>query len=97
MHKEGSEKQVQHSEVTIGFGDGQEIEDYAERIECRVLTRCQEGNPRENLRVPERDLPVMERLRDLDKVAYVRFASVYRQFADVSEFQNVITALDRRP
>jgi transcriptional repressor NrdR len=29
---------------------------------------------------------VMERLRELDKVAYVRFASVYRQFEDVEEF-----------
>ncbi|HKQ61544.1 MAG TPA: transcriptional regulator NrdR [Candidatus Polarisedimenticolaceae bacterium] len=29
---------------------------------------------------------VMERLRELDKVAYVRFASVYRQFEDVQEF-----------
>ena len=29
---------------------------------------------------------VMERLKELDKVAYVRFASVYRQFEDVEEF-----------
>ncbi len=29
---------------------------------------------------------VMERLRKLDEVAYVRFASVYRQFSDVSNF-----------
>ena len=29
---------------------------------------------------------VMEKLRDLDKVAYVRFASVYRDFKDVGEF-----------
>ncbi len=29
---------------------------------------------------------VMERLRELDQVAYVRFASVYRQFKDVSQF-----------
>jgi transcriptional repressor NrdR len=29
---------------------------------------------------------VMERLRELDKVAYVRFASVYRQFEDAQEF-----------
>ena len=28
----------------------------------------------------------MEKLRDLDEVAYVRFASVYRQFSDVSNF-----------
>jgi transcriptional repressor NrdR len=30
---------------------------------------------------------VMERLRDIDLVAYVRFASVYRQFESVAEFQ----------
>jgi transcriptional repressor NrdR len=29
---------------------------------------------------------VMSRLKELDKVAYVRFASVYRQFEDVQEF-----------
>ena len=29
---------------------------------------------------------VMERLHSLDQIAYVRFASVYRQFKDVSEF-----------
>jgi len=31
---------------------------------------------------------VMEALRDLDEVAYVRFASVYRQFKDINEFMN---------
>lgn len=30
---------------------------------------------------------VMVRLRDLDEVAYVRFASVYRSFRDIAEFQ----------
>ena len=36
---------------------------------------------------------VMERLRDLDKVAYVRFASVYRQFEDVQEFMTELRDL----
>lgn len=31
---------------------------------------------------------VMEKLRALDKVAYIRFASVYRAFADVSSFED---------
>ncbi len=31
---------------------------------------------------------VMQQLRDLDQVAYVRFASVYRQFKDVQDFVN---------
>ena len=38
---------------------------------------------------------VMEELRELDDVAYVRFASVYRSFQDVSEFQKEIEAMDK--
>jgi len=36
---------------------------------------------------------VMERLRELDKVAYVRFASVYRKFEDIDEFMNELKGL----
>lgn len=38
---------------------------------------------------------VMEGLRELDHVAYVRFASVYRSFQDVSEFQQEIDRLQK--
>jgi transcriptional repressor NrdR len=48
----------------------------------------------------EREVPsrlvgelVMEELRGLDEVAYVRFASVYRSFQDVTEFQDEIKRL----
>lgn len=40
---------------------------------------------------------VMEGLRELDGVAYVRFASVYRSFQDVSEFRQEIDRLERKP
>jgi transcriptional repressor NrdR len=36
---------------------------------------------------------VMSALRELDKVAYVRFASVYRQFKDINEFMNEVKTL----
>ena len=42
----------------------------------------------------------MRQLRELDEVAYVRFASVYRSFQDLSEFQdelNRLTALKPTP
>ena len=39
---------------------------------------------------------MLARLRRLDEVAYVRFASVYRQFRDVSEFSDEIRALVER-
>jgi transcriptional repressor NrdR len=48
----------------------------------------------------EREVPssiigrkVMDKLKDLDEVAYVRFASVYRQFTDVGQFLAAIKAL----
>jgi transcriptional repressor NrdR len=43
---------------------------------------------------------VMDRLRELDQVAYVRFASVYRRFEDVEEFMAELKELlgkDREP
>ena len=36
---------------------------------------------------------IMAALKDLDKVAYVRFASVYRQFKDINEFMDEVKTL----
>src|SRR5213083_1566499 len=51
---------------------------------------------------PDRERPtsqvgklIMRRLKELDKVAYVRFASVYLEFEDVSEFMNELKHLVR--
>lgn len=51
---------------------------------------------------PDRERPtsqigklIMRRLKELDKVAYVRFASVYLEFEDVSEFMNELKDLVR--
>ena len=40
---------------------------------------------------------VMDELRALDQVAYVRFASVYREFEDVNAFREEIDRLERQP
>lgn len=40
---------------------------------------------------------VMDALRSLDGVAYVRFASVYRSFQDISEFRQEIDRLEQKP
>jgi len=51
----------------------------------------------------EREVPskmvgelVMEELRKLDEVAYVRFASVYRSFKDLNEFREAIDSIEQR-
>ena len=48
----------------------------------------------------EREVPsteigelVMEKLKDVDEVSYVRFASVYRQFKDIDTFMSELTKL----
>ncbi len=40
---------------------------------------------------------VMDKLHDIDPVAYVRYVSVYRQFEDVGEFIREIQKLEKRP
>lgn len=52
---------------------------------------------------PDRELPttklgemLMDRLKAIDKIAYVRFASVYRDFQDVEAFLDEVTDLMRR-
>jgi len=68
----------------------EQVDGAVERIEEKLL----------NLGV--RELPsarigelVMRELKKLDKVAYVRFASVYRSFEDVDEFKTVVDEIRR--
>jgi transcriptional repressor NrdR len=39
---------------------------------------------------------VMEHLRLIDHVAYVRFASVYRQFEDATQFRDIVNLLKKQ-
>jgi transcriptional repressor NrdR len=63
-----------------------------EEMISRIIHRLQTVGEQE---VPARDVGemVMEALQAVDEVAYVRFASVYRSFQDVTEFQDEIRRL----
>ena len=68
--------------------------DKLEQAICHLIHRLRTMGERE---VPSRlvgDL-VMEELRALDEVAYVRFASVYRRFQDITEFEDEIKRLQK--
>ena len=63
-----------------------------ERIRQRLLT------------LGEREIPaleigelVMNELKKLDKIAYIRFASVYKSFQDPDDFRDVLQDLERAP
>lgn len=67
------------------------IEDLVEKIEAEVVAHFEREVP--CAEIGER---VMDGLRELDEVAYVRFASVYRRFQEATEFVKVVNNLENK-
>jgi transcriptional repressor NrdR len=61
-----------------------------ERIEEKLLSTGQREVPSSRL-----GELVMRELKKLDKVAYIRFASVYRSFEDIDEFKSLVDEVQR--
>ena len=68
----------------------EQVDGAVERIEEKLLTLGLRELP--STRVGEL---VMRELKKLDKVAYVRFASVYRSFEDIDEFKTLVDEVRR--
>jgi transcriptional repressor NrdR len=66
------------------------LEAVADRIEAALQER-----PEREIATEEIGQQVMHELKTLDKVAFVRFASVYRNFRDIDEFTNELNDLLR--
>lgn len=64
------------------------IEAVADRIEKEIRNSLEREIPTQTI-----GELVMRHLRELDQVAYVRFASVYRQFADINNFMQELETL----
>ena len=67
------------------------LETVAEDIERMIYNRLEKE-------IAAREIGdlVMDRLKELDQVAYVRFASVYRQFEDATQFKEIVNLLSRK-
>jgi transcriptional repressor NrdR len=64
------------------------VEGVADRVEATLQER-----PEKEMSTEEIGTVVMDELKRLDKVAYVRFASVYRHFRDIGEFMTELKDL----
>jgi transcriptional repressor NrdR len=64
------------------------IEQFVDRLEHQLQESGEKEIP--SSRVGE---AVMEALHEIDQVAYVRFASVYREFRDINEFMSELTEI----
>ncbi len=100
IKKDGRRELFDRSKILIGITKAcekrpvsrQDIEGIAEEIEGALRDRLA-------TEVPARQIGdmVMERLRQLDAVAYVRFASVYKDFRDVDSFVEEVRGLAQQP
>jgi transcriptional repressor NrdR len=74
------------------------------KVSAEALAEIAHAVEREVLNTMEREVSsgeigemVMDRLRSVDEVAYVRFASVYRQFTDINKFMHELEELIKKP
>ena len=96
IKKDGSRERFERQKVIAGMLKACEkrpvsaaaLEMVADRVEVTLQDR-----PEKEISTEEIGAFLMEELRDLDKVAYVRFASVYRHFSDIGEFMTELRGL----
>jgi|TARA_B100001964_G_C14251198_1_gene610027 transcriptional repressor NrdR len=96
VKKDGSRERFERQKVVAGMLKACEkrpvqvaaLEAVADRIESALQER-----PEKEIATQEVGAFVMRELRNLDKVAYVRFASVYRHFRDIGEFMTELKDL----
>lgn len=65
------------------------LQDLARRVECRAFQPLEDEVNSQQI-----GIWVMEELRGLDEVGYIRFASVYREFNGLEDFSRVLQELD---
>jgi transcriptional repressor NrdR len=96
VKKDGKREQFDRHKVLSGLLRAAEKRPIStvqlEKIVDEVEKNVQDSLDRE-LATTEIGKIIMRRLKSLDKVAYVRFASVYLEFADVSEFMSELKTL----
>jgi len=97
IKKDGRREEFTREKVLLGVRKACEKRPLAagilEAIVDDIETRLHE---RAAVEVSSREIGemVMEHLRGLDQIAYIRFASVYHQFADLDELHNEVDALE---
>ena len=98
VKKDGRRERFERQKLVAGLLTGRfshalsnpALEAVADRIEARL-----QETPEREISTEEIGASVMTALKQLDKVAFVRFASVYRNFRDLDEFKDELNALLR--
>ena len=98
IKKDGSRENFDRDKLLSGFRKATEKRPVrTEDIESAVDSIERELRRKDTIEIPSKTVGeiVMRKLKALDKVAYIRFASVYRSFEDVESFEEEIKNLTK--
>ena len=98
VKKDGRRTEFQHSKLMSSMAlalrkrpvSTEQLDNAVERIEEKLMSLGAREVP--STRLGEL---VMRELKKLDKVAYIRFASVYRSFEDIDEFKSLVDEVSK--
>jgi len=99
VKRDGRREPFNRDKIMIGLRKACEKRPVSIDILERVVERIEkwaQDKGRKEIASSEIGEKVMEELQELDEVAYVRFASVYRQFKDINQFMKELKGLLER-
>jgi len=99
IKRDGTREPFDEAKLRAGFQRALEKRPVSvERIEAAITAIKHHLQTTGEREVPSRQVgeEVMAQLRELDQVAYVRFASVYRSFQDINEFRAELDRLENK-
>lgn len=96
LKRNGDREPYRREKILVGLGKAfekrpvtsQRVEDIAAEIEAELR---QEGS--KEITSGQIGMAVLKKLKEIDEIAYLRFASVYKDFKDISEFQSELGRL----
>jgi transcriptional repressor NrdR len=96
VKRDGAREPFDRAKVISGIGKACANRPVTDEELLRICDEVEEAARSRGAEVSSAEIggEVLARLGEIDEVAYVRFASVYREFSDVAEFEHVIQELE---
>lgn len=97
VKKDGTREAYDHDKVERGIWKACEKRKVTQEQVTKIINQLEEKWVAMGKEVSSRDIGegIMDALRELDDVAYIRFASVYRQFKDLESFKKELQKLSK--
>lgn len=96
IKKDGSREQFNRDKLKMGIVKAAEKTNMAMEEVIKLVDEVErELRHLESIEIPSKTIGqlVMRRLKELNKIAYIRFSSVYRKFADLEDFEKELRKL----